>query len=72
MLPPKADSPADVPANTRGMSWADYEREQLDACALEARRKAPKPTPEQLEIKTSRDNYGWRSLPHGSRYFAQR
>jgi hypothetical protein len=62
----------DVPAKHRGLTVAEY----VGLCFLESREAAEQwgktstaaADMAARQISTSRDNYGWRSLPSGSRF----
>lgn len=60
----------DVPPDFHGMNvreWLDMECAQM---AGEAPKRETSSFAEQ-KISTSRDNYGWRSIPSGTRYLGQ-
>jgi hypothetical protein len=57
---------ADVPPEREGLAVAEW----VELCWLDMRAAATA-LPEQADlprISTARDNYGWRSLPSGSRF----
>jgi hypothetical protein len=56
----------DVPPDWRGLSWGEY----LEVHWADLRREAylvrTPPTIQNKPVSTSRDNYGWKSLPAGT------
>lgn len=74
-LLPTGTSLADAPFEHHGLSSVEYE----ELCSLESSAAAAEwsklqtgtPHMETLEISTSRANYGWRSLPSGTRFLGE-
>ncbi len=70
-LAPEGTRLCDLPPNWRGISWEEYKqncmRLILTAPAPEEEDK-PEPEINRKPISTQLDNYGWRSLPTGTRY----
>jgi len=70
------DGGTDIPPDFRGQPLKDYMRDQItkQCNAFAAKGGFPNGTPgtewRERKIATARDNYGWRSIPSGSRTIA--